>query len=693
MPRLALPALGSTVAVLSALSACAPDPTAVAGPSPVRRNVAPVNVTAAIQSGPGAVCLDIPSGNTAPGVRPQLYQCIASNANQQFVWQVDGRVTPVSAASVCLSVVGQSGADGAAVDLEACTGASTQQWRLTGDGQIVNANGKCLDVPYGTRTNGALVQIWTCGAGNANQQWSSRFATGTATTYVAALPRLFVDITYPAAPTRSIRVVTGSAAALQAALDTARGGDEIVLPADSIYTGNFVLRARAGSGTVVLRTDTPLPAAGTRATPAAAAHFAKIVGGSAAPALAAEPGAHDFRVVGIEVVARNGQSPTDANAVEYNLVNLDAADPQRGLAESTRIVLDRVYIHGQVNSNVTRCVALNGAYEAVIDSDVRDCYGTTGDTQAITAWLGSGPFLIQNNFLSGESEVVATGGGGPVVAGRVPSDIIIRRNHIYKPTTGRWVIGGPQYVPQNKNMIESKSGRRVLVEGNVFENQPRGDNSQYWPVNIKTSPYGDPAQQTADWTLRYNKYINMGAGYGFVAHEYGAVNQGTRRIVAHDELWVNMNAAGIDAFMGVSGSPPDSNAVRDVTLDHVTLVIADPTDGLSAVFRPDGTSQMVNLTLTNSVLQNGQYGTMYGDSGHFPNLTLTGNLVVVTPGVGGYANYPAGNTTVPSISMDGTGRISDADAAKATPTDGRRVGADVTAVESATAGVRSTTVP
>ena len=55
------------------------------------------------------------------------------------------------------------------------------------------------------------------------------------------------------------------------------------------------------------------------------------------------------------------------------------------------------------------------------------------------------------------------GGSDPVISGVIPSDIEFRRNHFFKPTSwkGKWMI---------KNLIEIKSAQRVLIEGNIFEN-------------------------------------------------------------------------------------------------------------------------------------------------------------------------------------------------------------------------------
>src|SRR5207247_4884831 len=56
------------------------------------------------------------------------------------------------------------------------------------------------------------------------------------------------------------------------------------------------------------------------------------------------------------------------------------------------------------------------------------------------------------------------GGGDPSISNLVPSDIEIRNNHFFKPTSWRGVWAAV------KNNFELKNARRLLVEGNIFEN-------------------------------------------------------------------------------------------------------------------------------------------------------------------------------------------------------------------------------
>jgi hypothetical protein len=81
-----------------------------------------------------------------------------------------------------------------------------------------------------------------------------------------------------------------------------------------------------------------------------------------------------------------------------------------------------------------------------------------------------GPFKIVNNFLEAAGETIIFGGGR---ATATPTDIEIRRNHMFKPMT--WMKGQPGFVGGVdgspfivKNLFELKNAQRVLLEGNIL---------------------------------------------------------------------------------------------------------------------------------------------------------------------------------------------------------------------------------
>ena len=123
-----------------------------------------------------------------------------------------------------------------------------------------------------------------------------------------------------------------------------------------------------------------------------------------------------------------------------------------------------MYIHGDPAAGQKRGIALNSGYTEITNSYIADIKATGVDSQAICGWNGSGPYLIENNYLEAAGENVMFGGADPTIWNLVPADITVRRNTLSKPTawmTAPW---------SGKNLFEMNIARRVLVDGNVIEN-------------------------------------------------------------------------------------------------------------------------------------------------------------------------------------------------------------------------------
>jgi hypothetical protein len=72
----------------------------------------------------------------------------------------------------CLDDRGNSGHNGAVVQVWRCNGGAAQMWQVMSDGTIRHG-GLCMDATgYGT-TKGTKVQLWAC-TGGTNQQWNTR---------------------------------------------------------------------------------------------------------------------------------------------------------------------------------------------------------------------------------------------------------------------------------------------------------------------------------------------------------------------------------------------------------------------------------------------------------------------------------------------------------------------------------------
>jgi hypothetical protein len=459
---------------------------------------------------------------------------------------------------------------------------------------------------------------------------------------IAELPRVYLSTAYPQVSGPVIVVESGQD--LQAALNSAPRPSVIQLAAGAVFTGNYVLPAKAGSGVIVLRTAGTCVAEGVRVTPASAAGFAKIVTTNSMPALRTSAGgtAGDYRIACLEI--------TSTAAMSYSIVHIGDYDNVATSVDALpgNVIFDRAYVHGSLTGGIQRCIVLNAKASAVVDSWVSECHIKGFDSQAIVAWLSPGPLKFVNNHLAGAGENLMIGGADPRITGLVGSDIEIRRNHFYKPlswqTSGAWTV---------KNCFELKNARRVLVEANIFENN-WADGQDGFCVVLKSINDGGRCTwcETRDVTFRWNRIINSPGGFNMVAVQ--AYNGGgaipMNRLVIEQVEMVDVGFTGPQ----VSGA----NYRMFQLLGNLTSVhIANVTSlaGANQVIMFSGLP-MTDLRFTNNLLAKTTYG-VFGDGGtqgtaaltkYAPGYTFTGNALV---GVA-CAIYPAGNTcptTAPTL--------------------------------------------
>jgi hypothetical protein len=278
-----------------------------------------------------------------------------------------------------------------------------------------------------------------------------------------ALPQVYIDTTYPAVTGRSIMVNSGGD--LQAAINAASPGDEIVLQAGATWTGNYTLPANGGAGWVVIRSSglSALPS-GARVGPSQALSMAKIQSPNSAPAFTTAASASYYWLAGLEITVASSVT------TNYGLVNFGTGSETQAQLPSYEVV-DRSWVHGTPVCGCKRGVQLNGATQAVIDSYISDIHVVGQDTQAICGWNGPGPFKIVNNYLEAAGENVMWGGTDPAIPNLVSSDIEFRQNSVNKPLS--WNPSDPSYAGTHwsvKNLYESKNSQRVLIDGNIFTN-------------------------------------------------------------------------------------------------------------------------------------------------------------------------------------------------------------------------------
>ena len=227
--------------------------------------------------------------------------------------------------------------------------------------------------------------------------------------------RLLGARVYASAPVLLLLVSTPLAAAthnvpaggdLQAALIAAQPGDVVQLAPGATYTGNFKLPVKNGDAFIVVRTGgnvRNMPAPGTRVSPAHSPLLARIQSPNTSAALATVAGTHHWRIELIEFGA-------NVNGVG-DIILLGASSSQTDVSQMPHdLILDRVYIHGDPTAGQKRGIALNCGAAHIINSYISDIKAVGQDSQAIAGWNGTGPYLIENNYLEGQARTCSSAG-------------------------------------------------------------------------------------------------------------------------------------------------------------------------------------------------------------------------------------------------------------------------------------------
>jgi hypothetical protein len=504
--------------------------------------------------------------------------------------------------------------------------------------------------------------------------------TSVATAANAPVLPLTFDTPYLAPSGNVINVPAGGD--LQAALNTAQLGDTIVLTAGATYTGPFTLPNKSsGNGWVYIQSSaySTLPPPGSRVTLNDAAKMPRIVvAAQRGAAVSAARNAHHYRFVGVHFRPVAGNFVTE-------LVRIGDNDTSTSTLAS-HIVFDRCIFQGDSAVGGRRGIAMNGRYIAVIDSHLSDFKEVGADTQAAWAHNTSGPLKLVNNYLEAAGENVMFGGADSRSSELVPADIEISRNHFYKPLS--WI--GSSWVV--KNLLEFKAAERVLVSGNILENNWAAAQSGFSVLVTPRNQDGNaPWSVTRDITIESNRLLNLGSGFNILGTDDIRSSLLTERILIRNN---HIEVSGLNGARGrifqVLSNP------ADLVIDHNTALGVRTHD---ALFFTETTRRVPRFVFTNNLVTRGSYGFIGTGTGeglstlnaqYEPDFIFVSNAIISASA----SVYPAGNyfpsstDTVRFIDyVNGDFRLAADSPYKRGGTDGKDLGADHDAIAQLIGGV------
>lgn len=259
-------------------------------------------------------------------------------------------------------------------------------------------------------------------------------------------------------------VPSGDATSFRNAINAATCGDTIVLVAGSTYSGNFAIPATSCSGWIEIISSalSSLPPSGNRVRPSDAADMPRISTPNGLPAIQFRPNSNHWRLIGLEITTSYVSTTRE---VYYLVATGETLTLQSQLPDC--LIFDRIYLHGLPTANIQHGIGMDTQSIGIVDSYCDEIHHNGADSQCFLSFNGTGPFLIQNNFIQAAGENIMFGGADPHIANLVPSDITIIGNLIQKNLT--WQGQAAPYNWAVKNLFELKNAQRLLLDGNVIQ--------------------------------------------------------------------------------------------------------------------------------------------------------------------------------------------------------------------------------
>jgi hypothetical protein len=337
-----------------------------------------------------------------------------------------------------------------------------------------------------------------------------------------------------------------------------------------------------------------------------------------------------------------------------------------------------------------------------------------------------GPYKIENNFLEASGECILFGGGAATVT---PADIEIRHNHLFRPI--QWKSDEPGFMAANsgkpfivKNIFELKNAQRVVFEGNILENSWGGFSQSGFAILLTPKSQGAntcPLCRVTDITIRNVSISHCASGFQIanVPTSMGGISTAGERYSIHDVVIDDIDPVrykGYGVLFQLSSFQPQ---LKDVKIDHITGFSPKVLFNVG-VLSPN--PKIANFVFTNNLIAAGEREVTSTGGGpnncaYLPQRLGAANLFetcftnpIVAHNVipNALSSWPKDNYTPKNPADAGLRSVKTASlqdfrlcrekneaigCKKPSPflhagTDGKTVGADIDAIEAATAGSR-----
>ena len=206
-----------------------------------------------------------------------------------------------------------------------------------------------------------------------------------------------------------------------------------------------------------------------------------------------------------------------------------------------------------------RAIAAHCSGVTIMRNHIENIARVGQDTQGVYGVNGSGPFVIENNYIEAAGENIMFGGDDPRIPGLVPADITIRGNTMTKDPAWR----GTSITV--KNLFELKAARRVLFENNIMEYVwCCGQTGFAIQLTVQSQNGRNPQVQVEEVEIRRNTVRNVGGGINLLGFAQINTSLQTRRItIADNSFEIDRATYGGQGWCLFMGREP-----REVTYEY-----------------------------------------------------------------------------------------------------------------------------